>query len=93
MLTAQEVNKGCGITVGSSKTGELDTCKYLMENTVYTNSSLLYGYGLESVHSLSTLSTWIVYGLNSHVNYNNAGGASSCGVRPAIVVLKSKINY
>ena len=43
LLTAQEVNRACGITVGSYKTGELDNCKYLMENTKYTNNSLLYG--------------------------------------------------
>ena len=53
-LTAQEVNKRCGITVGSEKYGELDTCKYLMENTRYsTYSNATDGSWLETVTSSS----------------------------------------
>ena len=91
LLTAQEVNSACGITVGSRNTGKLDNCKYLMENTVYTNSSLTYGYWLESVHSSTAIYAWRVYS-NSRVVSFEAASYSGCGVRPAIEVLKSKIS-
>ena len=93
LLTAQEVNRACGITVGSYKTGELDNCKYLMENTQYTNNSLLYGYWLESVHSSHASNTWYVNGSYRFVYYNTSGRANNSGVRPAIEVLKSKVSY
>ena len=50
LLTAQEVNAGCGITISTATRGELSTkCKYLMENTKYSNSSnKAYGEWLES---------------------------------------------
>ena len=44
LLTVRELESGCGITIGSYVTGELDKCNYLLENTKYTNSSLTYVY-------------------------------------------------
>ena len=38
LLTIQEVNKACGIKLETHTKGELDNCKYLMENTLYHNS-------------------------------------------------------
>ena len=92
LLTAQEVNSACGITVGSYKPGELDNCKYLMENTQYTNSSLKYGYWLESVHSSYASLTWSVSGFGRSVSSSTASSSSDSGVRPAIEVLKSKVS-
>ena len=95
LLTAQEVNAGCGFTVGSYKTGELSTkCKYLMENTKYSNASnKAYGEWLESPRAATSNSVWIVTGIRRNVNNNNAYNAASNGVRPAIEVLKSDISY
>ena len=92
LLTAQEVNSACGITVGSYKTGELDSCKYLMENTRYTNNSLTYGYWLENPSSYNATFAWIVNSNISEVHFATASNSSTVGVRPAIEVLKSKIS-
>ncbi len=92
LLTAQEVNKGCGTTVGSWKNGGLDTCQYLMENTTYASSSLNVGYWLESPNSSDASFAWYVNALvcsDSNTRVNDP----SYAVRPAIEVLKSKILY
>ncbi len=90
MLTTQEVEAACGITVGSYTIGELDGCQFLMENTYYTSPSLLGGYWLENVLSSLTYGSWHVGS-----DYRRANSITSTvgnlGVRPAIEVLKYKI--
>ena len=95
LLTAQEVNTGCGFTVGSVNTGELSTkCKYLMENTKYSNvSNKSYGGWLESPRAATSSYVWYVYGDSRSVYSDNANIADYYGVRPAIEVLKSDISY
>ncbi len=94
LLTAQEVSSTCGITVGSYKTGELDSCQYLMENTKYANSSLKNnGYWLESPHSYNASGVWLVNPSIRLVANNTVSNTNNFGVRPAIEVLKSKISY
>ena len=94
MLTVQEVNKGCGITIGSYKAGELDTCQYLMENTTYsTYSNASYGSWLETVGSSTASHAWGVYVTTIYVSNGYVTNDSSNGVRPVIEVLKSKILY
>ncbi len=95
LLTAQEVNEGCGFTVGSQTSGELSTkCKYLMENTKYSSSNLTtYGEWLETPDASYPGNAWYV---NAHVRYVHhyiVNNASINGVRPAIEVLKSDISY
>ncbi len=50
LLTTQELESACGITVSGKNEGELDTCTYLMENTYYDSSMIedINGYWLES---------------------------------------------
>ena len=94
LLTFQEVNSACGITVGSK--GYLDSCQYLMENTNYTNSLLTSGYWLENPHSSNATYAWLVYSYERRLgNYtaSYSGYSRFYGVRPAIEVLKSKISY
>ena len=96
LLTAQEVSSGCGFTVGNGTDGELSSkCKYLMENTKYSSSSLkTYGGWLESPHASSSNIAWGVDANHRYVNFRNyVALVSSCGVRPAIEVLKSNISY
>ena len=95
LLTVQEVSAGCEVTVGSYTQGELSSkCKYLMENTKYSSSSLkTYGGWLESPRASGSNYAWYVYANYRHVNSNNVGNANSDGVRPAIEVLKSNISY
>ena len=95
LLTAQEVSSGCGFTVGNRTVGELSSkCKYLMENTEYSSSSLeTHGVWLESPHASTSYYAWHVYASNRHVNRSDVYNANVYGVRPAIEVLKSNISY
>ena len=96
LLTAQEVNAGCGFTVGSRDTGELSIkCKYLMENTMYSNASnKAIGEWLESPCPITSNLVWHVAVDKRNVNrYTNAFETTRHGVRPAIEVAKSNISY
>ena len=94
LLTAQEINKACGITVDNHTTGELDTCNYLMENTKYSNSSIgNYGYWLENSCAGRSDIAWFVNGGSRYVFVSTVSDAEGSGVRPAIEVLKSNIEY
>ena len=96
LLTAQEVSSGCGFTVGNGTDGELSSkCKYLMENTKYSSSSLgTYGEWLESPNASRSISAWHVDDIYRNVVGGDAvDNVRACGVRPAIEVLKSNISY
>ena len=95
LLAAQEVNVGCGFTVGTAKIGELSTkCKYLMENTKYSNASnKAYGEWLESPRTANSDTVWRVNGNYRSVDYDYASTAAYNGVRPTIEVAKTNIDY
>ena len=93
LLTAQEINQACGITVGSYKPGELDSCEYLLENTYYSDSGLAAGWWTESVRSDYSNGVWYVRGSYRNVNPINVGSSGYSGYRPAIEVLKTYILY
>ena len=95
LLTAQEVSAGCGFTVGNRTTGELSSkCKYLMENTKYSSSSLkTYGGWLESPRSSYSEYNWRIYSGNRNTNGSQLYDSNSIGVRPAIEVSKTNIDY
>ena len=95
LLTVQEVSNGCGFTVGSFTNGELSSkCKYLMENTKYSSSSLkTYGGWLESPYASKPSGAWIVNADLRSVNSYSVSGAGYYGVRPAIEVSKTNIDY
>ena len=91
LITTQEINKGCGISIGSFTHGELDTCKYLMENTKYSISSKVYGAWLET--PTTTALGYLTYASDRNIGYNMVTNTSLCGVRPVIEVSKSLIAY
>ncbi len=97
LLTVQELNVGCGITVvGNTKPGgELSNkCKYLMENTKYSSSNLkTYGGWLESASSFNPYYAWYVHGVGRVVISSDVNSTALGGTRPAIEVLKSNISY
>ena len=93
LLTAQEINQACGIIVGSFKTGELDACEYLLENTKYSTSSLSYGWWTESARSVNSVSVWDVSGDSRYVGYIGVTDNGLVGYRPAIDVLKANMLY
>ena len=93
LLTAQEINKSCNITVGSRTTGELDSCEYLMEDSYYSKTSGCSGghcyYWLETPYASGSYSAWLVDGSTRFVNYARVKYAY--GVRQAVEILKSNI--
>ncbi len=95
LLTYQEVNRACNNSLGArgGSAGALDGCQYLMENTEFSNNSLLAGYWLESVHSSYAYGTWYVNSAGRRVFSYFGGSAIYSGVRPAIEVQKNKISY
>ena len=95
LLTDQEVSAGCGFTVGNYTTGELSSkCKYLMENTKYSSSSLKTNGGwLESPYASYSYIAWRMYAKSCIVSGYAVSNAGTTGVRPAIEVQKSNISY
>ena len=96
LLTYQEVYNGCydGTTSITSTKGLSTKCKYLLENTKYSSSSLkTNGPWLETPRASSSSYAWIVYGYNRDVYNSTVNHTSRYGVRPAIEVLKSNISY
>ena len=95
LLTIQEVRKATGNKdIPTWQDGELDKCNYLMENTKYSNASIgNYGYWLENPHSGYSDNAWSVRGNGRYVCGNSVSSAGDYGVRPAIEVLKSNIEY
>ena len=94
LLTTQEVEKACNITVGSYKDGELDNCNYLMENTKYSSSHVNnYGYYLENPLSSWSEKVWFVDSGTRSVSRETVSLAVLDGVRPAIEVSKTNIDY
>ena len=95
LLTVQEVSAGCEVTVGSYTQGELSSkCKYLMENTKYSLSSLkTLGGWLESPYESDSGGAWLVGAFDRSVHDDYVVNASYYGVRPAIEVAKSRIDF
>ena len=94
LLTVQESKIGCKLEL-SKTPGQLSSkCKYLMENTKYSSSSLkTYGGWLDSPDSLNSKTVWLIYSNYRYVAHHNANVSSKHGVRPAIEVAKSNIDY
>ena len=93
LLTVQEINQGCNITVGTFTVGELDTCEYLFENTEYSSLSNAYYWWTESAFSADSVKAMEVDAYNRHVGGADANRSSAFGFRPAIDVLKTNILY
>ena len=94
LLTTQEINKACNITVGTATTGELDACNYLMENTLYSNPDIgNYGYWLENAQFDNSYAACRVASTYRGVGSYDVSNAGISGVRPVIEVPKSNIEY
>lgn len=95
LLTYQEIYAGCydGTTSITGSGGLSNKCKFLYENTIYSNSFLTFGYWLETPSSSSSDGTWFVYGDLRLVSRNSVAIDYYFGVRPAIEVLKTDIDY
>ncbi len=101
LLNLEEVKSACNIAssdnVGNS--GELDNCKFLMENTAYTDSSFNFnGYWLENTDPSYNGYVYTIYaytwqGAERQVSSCLLTDERSYGVRPAIEVSKDNISY
>jgi hypothetical protein len=91
LITYEEVNTGCydGTTAITTTKGLSSKCQYLYENTRYI-SSTYKDYWLETPNSSYSNYVWRVDAMLNLVGFGNAG---VFGVRPAIEVLKSDIEY
>ena len=93
LLTVQEVNNACGITVELGGFNKLDSCNYLMENTTYSYDSYNVGYWLESPSAVTSDYVWLVNGNEHNVGRSVPSSNTYHGIRPVIEVLKSEISY
>ncbi len=94
LLTAQELQQGCSITIGNYTDGELSAkCKYLMERTQYTSNETwdTYGPWLETAYDSSK--AWTVNSIGRKVGNISTSTSNSYGARPAIEVNKNDISY
>ena len=95
LLTIQEVRKATGISnIPTWQVGELDNFNYLFENTKYSNgNNATWAWWLENPRSGYSDYAWGVYGSYRIVNRGTVSYAGDSGVRPAIEVSKSNIEY
>ena len=95
LLTIEEVRQGTGLTsIPDWKIGELDNFTYLLENTKFaSNSNSAWSWWLENARSDDSAHAWHVncsYRYAGSITVSNVG---EDGVRPAIEVLKTNIEY
>ena len=95
LLTIQEVRRGTGITsIPTWKIGELDNFTYLLENTKFSSGkNASWAWWLENASSASSTDAGIVNVNNRFVSNYTVSHADALGVRPAIEVLKTNIEY
>jgi len=95
LITVDELDKACKVTIGTESKGEFDNCIYLLENSIFSSDSINSnkGYWIENASKKNINSSWTFYsggraGVRNLV-YNNNG----YGVRPVIEVAKENIAY
>ena len=94
-LTIQELRQGTGITsIPTWKAGELDNFTYLLENTKFSSkSNAAWAWWLENARSDNSMNAWDVH-VNVRFAYGNTiSNVGDTGVRPAIEVSKTNIEY
>lgn len=91
-LTFQEVKKGTGINIPTWNVGELDNFTYLLENTKFaSDKNNAWVWWLENARSDHSPYAWSVYCYRRSVYDYTVSGSD--GVRPAIEVSKTNIEY
>jgi len=98
LLTIQEVRQATGNSniprpTDQIQIGELDNFTYLLENTKFSSSSNAWNWRLENACSDYFKTSYDVRGPYRLVNYYTVSSTDTHGVRPAIEVSKTNIEY
>ena len=93
LLSAQELMHGCSLnSLGNFITGEIDNCKFLLENTAYATNGKLYGFWIENPRASNSNMAWFINGVSRNVGSIDIDRANY-GARPVIDVPYDKIEY
>ena len=96
LLTVEEIRQGTGNNnIPTWEIRELDKFTYLLENTKFSSSNnASWAWWLENVRSDDSISAWNVHGGNyRNIDFNGVSDVNNFGVRPAIEVSKTNIEY
>lgn len=96
LLTYQEVNNACGLTIGDKKMGEIENCVFLLENTKFATATdnSIYGYWLENPNNEDSEYAWAAYSDTRRFNiYYKVDNKANLGIRPVIEISKENIAY
>ena len=94
LLTIQEVKQATNKNIPTLQTGELDNFTYLLEKTAFaSNSTSAWAWWLEDARSADSTTAWDVCYDHRDVNIGTVSNAGDYGVRPAIEVSKTNIEY
>ena len=92
-LTINEIKSGCKLSSLNQRM-QLNKCIYLLENTKFSNdSNTAWAWWLENPLYNNSRLAWGVSGRGLYVSDYNVSKADDEGVRPAIEVPKSNIDY
>ena len=96
LLTVEEIRQGTeNNNIPTWEIRELDKFTYLLENTKFSSSNnASWAWWLENVRSDDSISAWNVHGGNyRNIDFNGVSDVNNFGVRPAIEVSKTNIEY
>ena len=95
ILTIQEIRQGTGITnIPTWEIGELDKFNYFFENTNFSsNDNVSWGWRMENPRSDNSENAWIAHSVARYISHHIVSDTSAIGVRPAIEVSKTNIEY
>ena len=95
-LTIEEIRQATGNNnIPTWKVGELDNFTYLLENIKFSNNNgnEAWAWRLENAHADNSTDACYVHGSYRFVRNSIVVDADNLGVRPAIEVLKTNIEY
>lgn len=95
LLTMQELKQTTMLNnIPTYLEGELDNFTFLLENTKFSSDNNgAWAWWLENARSDSSEDAWFVSGRYRFIGYNSVSIDGDIGVRPAIEVLKTDIDY
>ena len=94
LLTIQEVRKVVqNDNIPTLKVGAFDKFNYLIENTKFSNADFADSWWIENSYFNDSIHAWLISGFTRNINIYNVQHDKDFGVRPAIEVSKTNIDY